>query len=367
MRLRWLLLVVFVAAGAGAMAQRASTAAPNKPITPVYQNNDHQFTGITASKENRLFINFPRWSDRYLDAVVEVLNGGVTRPYPDEAWNRWDSQPETAGKAFVCVQSVVADDRNSLWVLDPAAPMLGPVVAGGAKLVEISLDKNEVTRVIPFGPDVATKRSYLNDVRIDTRGNVAYITDSGIGGIIVLDLASGKARRLLDGHPSVLAEQEVDIVIDRKPVRDETDKPPTIHSDGIALSPDGEHLYYQALRGATLYRVPTRVLRDDGAQPGAVAAAVEKVAKTFPVDGLWMDPQGRIYLSGITQNAILRMLPGGKIETLASDPRLAWPDTFTQGPDAALYVTASHIHHMPRFNRGKSTRTMPYGIFKLIP
>jgi hypothetical protein len=29
-------------------------------------------------------------------------------------------------------------------------------------------------------------------------------------------------------------------------------------------------------------------------------AAVEKVADTFPVDGLWMDKKGNLYLSGLT-------------------------------------------------------------------
>lgn len=352
---------------ASGMAAAIAAQTPPKPVTAVYQNDDFQLTGITMSKDNRLFVNFPRWSDRYRNAVVEVQNGGVTHPYPNESWNRWDGKAESAGKAFVCVQSVVVDDRNSLWVLDPAAPMLGPVVPGGAKLVEIDLGKNQVKRIIPFGPEVAKTKSYLNDIRIDTRSNTGYMTDSGIGGIVVLDLASGRARRVLDGHPSVLADESVDIVIDGKPVRDASGKPPTFHSDGIALSPDGEHLYYQALRGATLYRVSTRVLRDVAASPEDVAAAVQKVAATFPVDGLWMDVHSRIYLSAITKNAVVRLLPDGRTETLASDPRLAWPDTFTQGPDGAIYVTTSHIHQTPRFNKGKSTRTMPYGVLKIIP
>lgn len=32
--------------------------------------------------------------------------------------------------------------------------------------------------------------------------------------------------------------------------------------DGIALSPDGQYLYYQALTGRTLYRIATAALRD---------------------------------------------------------------------------------------------------------
>ncbi|MGI9074469.1 MAG: SMP-30/gluconolactonase/LRE family protein [Bryobacteraceae bacterium] len=218
-----------------------------------------------------------------------------------------------------------------------------------------------------FGPDVVLPNSYLNDVRIDNGRKVAYITDSGAGGIVVVDLNSARAHRTLDGHPSVKAEQGVGITINGKPVLAANGKPPMFNSDGIALSPDGEYLYYQALTGATLYRVKTNVLRDANARPETVGAAVEKVAKTFPVDGLWMDSQRRLYLSGLTQNAVMRLLPDGKMETVAVDPRLQWPDTFSEGPDGSIYISASHINESPTYNNGKSVRKQPYAVFKLKP
>jgi hypothetical protein len=33
------------------------------------------------------------------------------------------------------------------------------------------------------------------------------------------------------------------------------------------------------------------------------------------------------------------------------DPRLRWPDTFSQGPDGSLYVTTSRIQDSAFFNR----------------
>jgi len=221
--------------------------------------------------------------------------------------------------------------------------------------------------VMHFGPDIALPNSYLNDVRFDTARKVAYITDSGAGGIVVVNLDNGTSHRALDGHPSVMAEQGVGITINGKPVLASNGKPPTFNSDGIALSRDGEYLYYQALTGATLYRIKTDVLRDAKARPETVSAAVEKVARTFPVDGLWMDAKGRLYLSGLTQNAVMRLLPGGKMETVAVDPRLQWPDTFSEGPDGSIYISASHINESPTFNNGKSVRKEPYGVFKLKP
>jgi sugar lactone lactonase YvrE len=361
------LAMFVVLAGMASGQGSGDRIAGGRSLTMVYSNPDFQMTGITVSKTDRMFVNFPRWSDRYLNAVVEVMPDGSAKPFPDEKWNRWDGQQATAGSAFVCVQSVVVDDNDTLWILDPAAPLFGPVVQGGPKLVAINLNTNRVIRAIPFGPAVALPNSYLNDVRFDTQRHTAYITDSGPGGIVVVDLQTGTAHRALDGHPSVKPEPGVDIVINGKPVRDQSGKPPMFASDSIEISPDREYLYYKPLTGAALYRIRTAVLRDINAKPEAVAAAVEKVASLFPTDGLWMDPQGRVYLSNLNEGAIDRRASDGTMETLAKDPRIQWPDTFTQGPDGAIYFTCSHIHEMPRFNMGKLALSSPYAVFKIMP
>src|SRR5258707_60430 len=83
-----------------------------------------QLAGITLSKSGRLFINFPRWVDEPTPSVSEVAKDGSLIPYPNEAMNQWDLQPgESAENPLVCVQSVVADDADLLWILAPASPM----------------------------------------------------------------------------------------------------------------------------------------------------------------------------------------------------------------------------------------------------
>jgi sugar lactone lactonase YvrE len=272
---------------------------------------------------------------------------------------------EHAAQQFVCVQSVVVDG-GSLWVLDPAAPLLATVVPGGPKLVQIDLKTNQVTRVIPFGSDVVKPNTYLNDIRFDDQRHTAYMTDSGPGGIVVLDLNTGKAHRALDGHPSVLVEPGVQVVVNGKPLL-RYGKPPQFNSDSIALSPDGQYLYYKAITANTLYRVKTDVLRNASASPNDQAAAVEKVGQTFPTDGFWMDTKGNLYLSDVTHNAVSRRTPDGKVEQLVSDPRLQWPDSFAEGADGTIYITASHINESPTFNQGTSTRKQPYGVFSFTP
>jgi sugar lactone lactonase YvrE len=222
-------------------------------------------------------------------------------------------------------------------------------------------------QVIAFGPEVIRADSYLNDVRVDLRAHTAYITDSGAGGIVVVDLTSGRARRTLDAHPSVMAQPGVQIAVNGRPVLDAQGQPPKFHSDGIALSKDGAWLYYQPITATTMYRVRTDVLRDPHASATAAGAAVERYAPTFPVDGLWIDAQDRIYLTDIEHTAVSRLLPDRTIERLIVDRRLQWPDTFTQGADGSMYVTASHINESATYNRGRSVRTKPYAVFKFTP
>jgi sugar lactone lactonase YvrE len=365
MKKTWMAASAAMAAGAVVIARTATRR--DAALEEEFADETFQITGVTMSKHGRLFVNYPRWSDTYLNAVVEVLPDGSTRPFPDEMWNRWDRKPHTATTHFVCVQSVVADDQDALWVLDPAAPMLTSPVPNGAKLVKIDLFSNRVVQVIAFGPEVIRADSYLNDVRVDLRSQTAYITDSGAGGIVVVDLASGRARRTLDAHPSVMAEPGVEVVVNGKPVLDAQGQPPKFNADGIALSKDGAWLYYQPITATALYRVPTDVLRDPQASATTAGAAVERYASTFPVDGLWIDAQDRIYLSDITHSAVSVLLPDRTIERLIVDRRLQWPDTFTQGPDGAMYVTASHIDESPTYNRGQSVRTRPYGVYKFMP
>lgn len=324
---------------------------------------NQQATGVGVSqKSGRVFVNFPQWSDDHLLSVAEIVDG-QPRPFPNEEWNK----PGAAGSHFICVQSVVVDDQDNLWILDPAAPKMLEIVKGGPKLVKVDMRTNHVAQTIPFGEDIAPKKSYLNDVRIDTAANVAFITDSGKGAIIVVDLKTGKARRLLEGHKSVQAEKDVKLTVDGKElVNQETKGAPQIASDGIALDVKNGYLYYHALTGRTLYRIKTSALTDEKLKESDLESKIETVAQTPAPDGMLESADGSIYLTDIEGGAIVRWnLATDKVEPVIADKRLSWPDTLAWGPGGELYVTASQIQHMARFNGGKPTRTEPYKLWKV--
>ena len=80
-----------------------------------------------------------------------------------------------------------------------------------------------------------------------------------------------------------------------------------------------------------------------------------------------MDSKQNIYLSDLQHDGVSRLSPDKKLQTLVTDKRLQWPDTFSEGPDGAIYISASHINESPTYNKGKSIRTIPYGVFKFQP
>ena len=328
---------------------------------------EHQVTGVTVTPDGRIFVNFPRWTEDTPVSVAELMPDGSIKPYPTEEWNSWRNarmSEVSANDHFVCVQSVVADQRGSLWVVDPAAPNAEKTIKGGPKVVEIDLKSNNVKRSFPIPPEIAGPGSYLNDVRIAPDGNFAYLTDSGSpGGLIVLNIESGEAWRVLSEDPSTQFDPSVTVMSDGRPVRRPDGRQPLFNADSLALSKDGGTLYWQALTGKTLYRIATSGIQNRDA---ATRARPETVATTEPVDGLWTGENDEIYLSSIANNAIKIVNPrDGSIRQVLTDSRLRWPDTFSQGPDGHIYITASHIQDSPWFHMAWTDKN--FTLFKFMP
>lgn len=315
---------------------------------------DHQVTGVAATADGRMFVSFPRWTDDAPISVAEVLSDGSLRPYPDEQWNSWRNAKANempVSDYFVCVQSIVPDGQGNLWVLDPGAPGNEKILPDAPKLVKIDLASNTVTKTIPVAEDVALQGTYLNDIRFSPDGKTGYITDSGTkGAIIVIDLESGEGFRALDGHKSTQVERSVTVELDGKPLRRPDGRQPMFASDGIAISLDGATLYWQALTGKTLYSIPTIKLKPQVSEDDR-AAAVEEVATTHVADGYWINRDGTFFLTSPTDYSVTKLV-GRSVEKVLTDERLRWPDTFSEGPDGTMYLTASHIQDTQWFTPG---------------
>jgi sugar lactone lactonase YvrE len=344
--------------GDGSAGKPTATKVAKAPrVAPALEEiatSNELWTGVAVSRDGRIFVCFPRWSADPAVSVGEIRAGGKIWPCPDQEWNTWGPAVDPAGH-FVCVQSVYVDRDDFLWVLDPASAYMQGVVPGGAKLVKVDIRKNQVVREIPFDETVAPPASYLNDVRVDTQLGVAYITDSGLGALIVVDLATGKARRVLADHSSTKSEDMV-LKIDGKEWRT-NGRAPQIHADGLALDPAGDYLYYHALTARSLYRIGTRYLLDPALTEHELAAKVESLGTTGATDGMEFGPEGYLYLTGVEDGTVKVFASIGNTEAIIRDPRLVWPDSFARGPGGYMHLTTSQI------NLG-TDRTQPYKLFR---
>lgn len=326
----------------------------------VFSDNTYQFTGLTKEDGGRLFVNYPKWSPIHKYDVVQATGDTSYTPYPNADMNNW-KPGEPGQNKWVCVQSVYLDKTGTLWVLDPAAPMMKTIQGNGAKLVRMNKANNTVDRTYSL-MSVLPDTAYANDVRVDTERQFAYITESKGGGIIVVDLNTGLMRRLLSTHYSTKSDPTFTFVIDGRELMKEG-KPVKINSDGIALTPDFQYLYYKPLTDDKLYRIKTEFLRNWIMTDQEMGAKVEDLGHFTTTDGMIFDNQSNLYLGDLQNYRLVRIDPNQKMTILIQDNKLIWPDSYSIS-DGYLYLTCSQINKQPEYNNGANLRTTPYSIFR---
>ncbi|EGP88944.1 uncharacterized protein MYCGRDRAFT_108740 [Zymoseptoria tritici IPO323] len=373
------------------------TAGPSPELIHLY--NDQWPTGVAVSRNGRIFSNYPRALDpnntEY--TVAELFANNTERAYPNATYNLPPSglvdnstgTPMSVGNAshLTGVQSVVIDGANRLWILDTGRTAISdgtilPASPGGAKLVGVDLDTDQIFTTIVFDSKAAPAASYLNDMRFDLSSNltksgqgVAYITDSspeGQNAIVVVDLGTGEAWRRLVLHPSVQANAGFVPTIAGYPVYinqtgDETATNVNFGADGIALSADNSELYYATTGGRELFSVPTKNLLDRSRNAELKArGAVQYHGETGLKDGMDTDTNGMIYAGNIEDNAVAYFDPAtGLLNTLVRDPRFVWTDCVYSGFDGYLYFTQNQLWRRPQHWFGEERRVMPYALFRV--
>ncbi|MBM0277361.1 L-dopachrome tautomerase-related protein [Micromonospora tarensis] len=331
-----------------------STRPENDPrLTPVCRE-DRVCTGVTTVR-GRVFLSYPS-ADRPGVQVVEALPGGGREPYPDAAWNAGNQPPDSA---FVHVNGLRAGPDGRLWIIDSGAPQLGDQqVPGGARLIVVNPADDRVERVYHLD-EAVHPGSYVDDVRF--HGPTAYLTDAGAAGLIVLDLDSGRARRVLDGHPSTVGAP---LVADGRPLRDPDGAEVRLHVDQLEVSPDGRWLYYQPASGG-MSRIGTRWLDDPSVSADELAGQVERWCDTPSTGGTAIDADGVIYLSDVERRRVLALAPDRSVRTLVADPRLSWVDAMWIDSDARLWMPAAQLHLTAGLNGGHPAVDYPVQIYRM--
>ncbi|GGF86014.1 gluconolaconase [Azorhizobium oxalatiphilum] len=356
---------VVVAASAAALV--LSTGASTAQVQPalalsVAAESSEMIWNAVATDRGRIFVAGPRWSGSRGPSLARIDAEGKPQPYPDAAWNAWQPGSDN-GAAFVNVNAIHLDGIGGLWVVDTGSPKFGgDPLPGGAKLIRIDLTTDKVDRIVPLGPDVALAGSYVDDIRFNRAH--AYLTDAGRPGLIVLDVASGAVRRVLDGHPSVVAQPSRDIFLDGQPVRGPDGDLLRVNSDPLEVSPDGRWLYYGPLPGPWS-RIETRWLDDATLPSKDLATKVEPWADLPPVGGTAMDRNGDLYFTDLAANALRRRAPDGTITTLIQSPDLHWVDAPFIDAERRIWLPVPQIDRAPMFQGGVGKTLWPIRLYTL--
>ena len=307
---------------------------------------------VTVSADGRIFFTVHPESRPIGNRLLEYVDGASV-PYPDGK-----SQLEL----FDTVLGLVIDRQNRLWSIDHGFHGLR-----GARLIAINLDDGKVLLDYRFPKDIAPAGSFLQDVQVSADGSTVVIADASFfrkrPALIVVDVTTGDARRVLEDDVSVAAENTL-----IRAGGTEMSFLGGIYSlrggvDGIALGP--EWLYFAALSGSGLHRVRLADLKNKDLSAEELASRVERIADKPLSDGLSIDVDGNVFITDVEHNAVSVLGTDGSLQTLIRSTDIRWPDALSFGPDGWLYVADSALQDVILKSRRHIDAQGPYGIYRI--
>jgi sugar lactone lactonase YvrE len=309
---------------------------------------------VAVSKSGRVFFTVHPEARPRGNKLLEYIDGASV-PYPSI---------QQQAELFDTVLGVVIDRHNRLWTIDH-----GNHGTRTARLLAFDLDNGAVLHDHRLPPEIAPAGSFLQDLQVSADGRTLIIADASFWrmspALIVYDIESGTARRVLEAHPAVSAEDYV--------IRNNDHEMSFFGGlvalrggvDGIALGT--EWLYFAALSGSELYRVRLRDLRDTKLPESQLAKRIEKVSPKPLSDGLSVDVEGNVYLTDIEHSAIFVVGPDRELRTLLHSDDIRWPDALSFGPDGWLYIADSALSEVILRPQDHIHSQGPYKIFRFKP
>jgi sugar lactone lactonase YvrE len=309
---------------------------------------------VAVNANGRIFFTVHPEARPRGNKLLEYIDGASV-PYPDGPSQQ---------RLFDTVLGVAIDRHNRLWTIDH-----GNHGMRTARLLAFDLDTNELIHDQPFDKEIAPMGSFLQDLQVSADGKTVVIADASFWrkqpAIIVYDVATATARRILDSHPSVSAENFV--IRNRNQTMSFVGGIVSLRGgvDGIALG--NEWLYFAALSGSTLYRVGLRDIIDPSIPVAQIAARVERYATKPLSDGLSLDNDGNVYITDVEHNSIFLVNRYRDLRTLIRSTSIRWPDALSFGPDGWLYVADSALSDVVLRPREHIRSEGPYRIFRFRP
>lgn len=291
--------------------------------------------------------------------VMELRPDGGVAPWPTEAWSR---APGADGIGLNAVLGLRSDPRGIVWMLDNGGDV--------PKVVAWNSRTDALERVIHIPPPATRPGSLHNDLAVDIVNEALYLAD--IGGdngpaIVVVDLKTGTARRVLEGHASVQAK-DIPMVVEGREVQlgEGADAAPArVGLNPITIDPSYAWVYFGAMHGDDIWRVRARDLADASLSADALAGRVERYGDKPVSDGISIDAGGHVYVTDVEKSAIGVTGPSGTYRVYAQDAaRLVWPDGISAGPDGWMYATVNKLNRSAVMNAGENRSEPPYYIVR---
>ncbi len=324
---------------------------------------------ITVTPQNRIIMSLhPFYSPE--NRVVELTREGKLIPFPDASWNTGSNKAQSLDS----VLGIQCDTRGVVWMLDNG-------IRGGSlpKLVGWDTANNRLARIIHLKPPVVPREpifpdnAFFNDLAVDLTHNAIYVSHSAgfeHSALIVVNLDTGEARRVLQGHASMIPESR-DLVMNGRTLNytlpDAGRLKLLIGVNPIALDGTDQWLYYGTMNGKSMYRIRTTDLINAELTYDQLSEKVEHFSDKPICDGISVDKSDNIYISDLQAKAIGVIRPDRSYSILVTDPRISWPESFSFGPDGYLYFVASQLHLSAPLNEGINKARPPFCVFRMKP
>jgi len=311
---------------------------------------------VAVSAEGRVFFTVHPESRPRGNKLLEWVDGAAV-PYPSGT-----VQPHL----FQTVLGVVIDRQNRLWTIDN-----GNHGFGVARLIAFNLADGAIVHDHEFRPEIAPPGSFLQDLQVSADGRSVFIADASIWrkkpALIVYDVGTRAARRVLESHPSVMAQN----YLIRSPGRDMKFLGGLVSLktgvDGLALDAADEWLYYGAINNSELFRVRVHELLNPTLPARQLEAGVERYSAKPLSDGLSADLEGNIYITDVEHRSVMAVSRDRELSTVIASPRIRWADGLSFGPDGWLYLADSAIPEQVLKSTDHIRAQGPYYIFRFRP
>ncbi|MCO6024666.1 major royal jelly family protein [Prevotella cerevisiae] len=329
---------------------------------------DPDMSGIAVTG-GRVFLGFPRHADNHKGCALAELKNGKLIPFPNKEMTYPSNRPYKDW--LVSPHGMTTDSKGNIWVVDDGKRAGIDGIPEGAAKVVCFATSGKVLASIPISTPVLRQDMHLNDLRVDLKHGkkgTVYIANSSFGttpSLLVVDIASGKSREVLENHYSTGIQKGYVAFLEgeARAYHPNNITLPSGGADGIALI--GNRLFWTSITGRGLYSISTDSLSDFSISEGDLERVVRYEGDRPSCDGLAEDSDGNIYFSAYEQMALVKRTPDGQFKTIVRDKRLGWPDGLACTSDGYLYATVGQWNRLPGFNGGKDLRRPPYLVVRV--